>query len=191
MRVLIVAVKTISLNIKLSKFELKIHIHTLFACIFTATEYFLYYFFKNPTVFIKLLTKSHYVDQSVTCYLHMNYIENKKKLFVSPIFFHFPITLDRIPIWGWGWGCVHAPSFYWSNKGNIHIFYIFFFRWLSLISMMSVTHTAKSPCSTVYLFHFVPVIHVTFIIFFIFFNVQSKGYLPLKIDLYTQVYRLY
>lgn len=62
MRVLIVAVKTISLNIKLSKFELKIHIHTLFACIFTATEYFLYYFFKNPTVFIKLLTKSHYVD---------------------------------------------------------------------------------------------------------------------------------
>lgn len=151
MRVLIVAVKTISLNIKLSKFELKIHMHTLFACIFTATEYFLYYFFKNPTMFIILLTKSHYVDQSVTCCLHMNYIENKKKLFVSPIFFHFPKTLDRITIWGWGWGCVHAPSFYWSNKGNIHIFYIFFFcRWLSLISMTSVTHCQITALPFIY-----------------------------------------
>lgn len=97
----------------------------------------------------------------------MNYIENKKKLFVSPIFFHFPKTLDRIPIWGWGWGCVHAPSFYWSNKGNIHIFYIFFADG-SLWSQWHPWHTAKSLCSTVYLFHFVPVIHVTFIFRFFF-----------------------
>lgn len=64
--------------------------------------------------------------------------------------------------------------------------FIFFFRWLFLISITPVTHTAKSPCSTVYLFHFVPVIHVTFVFNFfliLFFNVQSKGYLPLKIDL--------
>lgn len=173
MRVLIVAVKTISLNIKLSKFELKIHIHTLFACIFTATEYFLYYFFKNPTVFIKLLTKSHYVDQSVTCYLHMNYIENKKKLFVSPIFFHFPKTLDRITIWGWGWGCVHAPSFYWSNKGNIHIFYIFFLQ-MALSDLNDIRDTLPNHCSTVYLFHFVPVIHVTFIFSFFFSMFNPK-----------------
>lgn len=67
----------------------------------------------------------------------------------------------------------------------IHLLY-FFFRWLFLISITPVTHTAKSPCSTVYLFHFVPVIHVTFVFNFfliLFFNVQSKGYLPLKIDL--------
>lgn len=118
-------------------------------------------------MFIILLTKSHYVDQSVTCCLHMNYIENKKKRFVSPRFFHFPKILDRIPIWEWGWGCVHVPSFYWSNKGNIHIFYIFFLQ-MALSDLNDIRDTLPNHCSTVYLFHFVPVIHVTFIFSFFF-----------------------
>lgn len=130
-------------------FKIHIPVHTLFACIFTATEYFLYYFFKNPTMFIILLTKSHYVDQSVTCCLHMNYIENKKKLFVSPIFFHFPITLDRIPIWGWG--CVHTPSFYWSNKGNIHIFYIFFLQ-MALSDLNDIRDTLPIHCALPFIY---------------------------------------
>lgn len=150
MRVLIVAVKTISLNIKLSKFELKIHIHTLFACIFTATEYFLYYFFKNPTVFIKLLTKSHYVDQSVTCYLHMNYIENKKKMFVSPRFFHFPITLDRIDM-GVGVGMCPCPKFLLVKQGKYtHLLY--FFLQMALSDLNDIRDTLPNHCALPFIY---------------------------------------
>lgn len=85
-----------------------------------------------------------------------------------------------------GGGEVSMPQVSIDQTREIYTSFIFFFRWLFLISIMPVTHTAKSPCSTVYLFHFVPVIHVTFVFNFfliLFFNVQSKGYLPLKIDL--------
>lgn len=85
-----------------------------------------------------------------------------------------------------GGGEVSMPQVSIDQTREIYTSFIFFFRWLFLISITPVTHTAKSPCSTVYLFHFVPVIHVTFVFNFfliLFFNVQSKGYLPLKIDL--------
>lgn len=87
---------------------------------------------------------------------------------------------------GGGGGEVSMPQVSIDQTREIYTSFIFFFRWLFLISITPVTHTAKSPCSTVYLFHFVPVIHVTFVFNFfliLFFNVQSKGYLPLKIDL--------
>lgn len=67
---------------------------------------------------------------------------------------------------------------------EIYTSFIFFLQ-MALSDLNDIRDTLPNHCSTVYLFHFVPVIHVTFIIFFIFFNVQSKGYLPLKIDLYT------
>lgn len=85
-----------------------------------------------------------------------------------------------------GGGEVSMPQVSIDQTREIYTSFIFFFRWLFLISITPVTHTAKSPCSTVYLFHFVPVIHVTFVFNFfliLFFNVRSKGYLPLKIDL--------
>lgn len=69
----------------------------------------------------------------------MNYIENKKKMFVSPRFFHFPITLDRIDM-GVGVGMCPCPKFLLVKQGKYtHLLY-FFCRWLSLISMTSVTH---------------------------------------------------
>lgn len=96
--------------------------------------------------------------------LCMNYIENKKKVFVSPRIFHFPKPWIEFRFGGGG-RCPR-PECLLVKTVEIYTSFIFiFFRWLSLISIMSVTHTAKSTCSTVYLFHFVPVICVTF-----FFN---------------------
>lgn len=68
-----------------------------------------------------------------------------------------------------GGGEVSMPQVSIDQTREIYTSFIFFFRWLFLISITPVTHTAKSPCSTVYLFHFVPVIHVTFVFNF-FFN---------------------
>lgn len=90
----------------------------------------------------------------------------------APDFSISPKILDRIPIlWWWarGGGEVSMPQVSIDQTREIYTSFIFFFRWLFLISITPVTHTAKSPCSTVYLFHFVPVIHVTFVFNF-FFN---------------------
>lgn len=60
-------------------------------------------------------------------------------MFVSPRFFHFPITLDRIDM-GVGVGMCPCPKFLLVKQGKYtHLLY-FFCRWLSLISMTSVTH---------------------------------------------------
>lgn len=147
----------------------------MYACIFTANEYLLYHFFK----------KSYYVHNAtdnaslcrLICHLFkanslcMNYIENKKKVVVSSRFFHFPQNTgyDSNFVVEGGGGEVSMPQVSIDQTREIYTSFIFFFRWLFLISITPVTHTAKSPCSTVYLFHFVPVIHVTFVFNF-FFN---------------------